>query len=693
MSAAVSNFPIIAIITFFLGAFLIALIGRLNKVLRNVLVFISVTVPLVLMCLLIKPVMTDGQIVAYWMGNWAPVSDWAIGIGIEVDALGLFFGLIVTLAAFVSALYSFTYMNRDDSLENYYTLFLMLSGALLGLTQSGDLFNIFVMIEIMTMTIVALTAFRVDYDGALEGGLKYMVVGSIGSTCLLVGIAMTYRQLHTLNLAQIASKLPGNMNAVTIAAFAFLLVGFITKASLFPFHPIEADAQTVAPASISLMISGVITKCGVYGLIRVCYNLFQNIDAPSVEILITGFGALSCFICVTMAFNQHNFKRLLAFHSISQVGYVIAAAGLGTALGLNAGLYHAMNHLLFKGLLFLCAGAVEYAAGTLDLDRLGGLSKKMPKTCALFLIGAASISGLPPFNGFASKWLIYQASFEKGISSGNFFYVAVCVICLISSVLTLASFVKVSQSVFFGQLNPEFEDTKEVPAAMRIPMWILAVLCIVTGLFPNQVMKYVTGPAANAAINVGTYIDTMLGQNTAAEYGIASQATTEIGKIGIWSPVSWLLLLLIITCAVCLVSVIEDPKKTTEEERFEYNKSKGRIAKFSRDGFKAAGKELPEAENAPAEEYDKPGHHRNPVLSGSTMTFTGERDPKYEVFFSGEMPEYSQVGGSDLFWGFKHSWRRYFSYWRKWHSGIVNDYVLYGVAALAFVLLYAVLFV
>ena len=673
MSAAVSNFPIIAIITFFLGAFLIALIGRLNKVLRNVLVFISVTVPLVLMCLLIKPVMTDGQIVAYWMGNWAPVSDWAIGIGIEVDALGLFFGLIVTLAAFVSALYSFTYMNRDDSLENYYTLFLMLSGALLGLTQSGDLFNIFVMIEIMTMTIVALTAFRVDYDGALEGGLKYMVVGSIGSTCLLVGIAMTYRQLHTLNLAQIASKLPGNMNAVTIAAFAFLLVGFITKASLFPFHPIEADAQTVAPASISLMISGVITKCGVYGLIRVCYNLFQNIDAPSVEILITGFGALSCFICVTMAFNQHNFKRLLAFHSISQVGYVIAAAGLGTALGLNAGLYHAMNHLL--------------------LDRLGGLSKKMPKTCALFLIGAASISGLPPFNGFASKWLIYQASFEKGVSSGNFYFVVICVICLISSVLTLASFVKVSQSVFFGQLNPQFENTKEVPAAMRIPMWILAILCILTGLFPDFVMKYLTGPAANAAIGVGNYIDSMLGQGTAAKVGIAAQVTTETGSYGLWSPISWMLLLLIITCAVCLVSVIEDPKKTTAEERFEYNKSKGRIAKLSRDGFKDAGRELPEAQSAPMAEYDKPGHHRNPVLSGSTMTFTGEKDPKYEVFFSGEMPEYSQVGGSDLFWGFKHTWRHYFRYWQKWHSGIVNDYVLYGVAALAFVLLYAVLFV
>ena len=329
-----------------------------------------------------------------------------------------------------------------------------------------------------------MTAFRVDYEGALEGALKYMVVGSIGSTSVLVGIAMLYSQLHTLNMAQIAATLPDHQNLVTVGAFAFLFLGFATKAFLFPFHPLAADAHAVAPASISLMISGVITKCGVYGIIRLAYILYQNINEPAVSILITGFGAVSCFICVTMAFNQHDFKRLLAFHSISQVGYVITAVGLGSMLGLSAGLYHAMNHTLFKGLLFLCAGAVQYATGSLDLGKLGGLAKKMPKTCALFLIGAASISGLPPFNGFFSKWMIYQASFEKGVDTGNFFYIVMCVVCLLSSVLTLASFVKVAQSVFFGQLSPQFENTKEVPLAMRIPMWILAVLCILTGVLP-----------------------------------------------------------------------------------------------------------------------------------------------------------------------------------------------------------------
>ena len=384
----------------------------------------------------------------------------------------LFFALIVVAAVFVSGLYSFTYMSHDDSLVNYYTLFLMLSGSVLGLVLSGDLFNIFVMVEIMTFTAVALTAFRNHCEGALEGAFKYLVVGSLGSTCLLVGIGLIYSQLHTLNLAQIAALLPGCLNPVTIAAFGFLFVGFGTKAFLFPFHPLAADAHAVAPASISLMISGVLTKCGVYGIIRLVYILYRNMDQPFVQYFVTAVGAVSMFVCVTMAFNQHNFKRLLAFHSISQVGYVITVVGLGSMLGLSAGLYHAMNHTIFKGLLFLTAGAVQHATGSLDLDSLGGLSKKMPRTTVLFLIGAASISGLPPFNGFASKWMIYQAAFEKGAATGNFFFIIVCVAALITSVLTLASFIKVAQSVFFGQLPDSCRDVKEVsPAVSPCGSW------------------------------------------------------------------------------------------------------------------------------------------------------------------------------------------------------------------------------
>lgn len=450
-----------------------------------------------------------------------------------------------------------------------------------------------------------------------------------------------------------------------------------------------------------MMISGVITKCGVYGIIRLSFTLFQNIPETSVEVLITGFGAVSCFICVTMAFQQHDFKRLLAFHSISQVGYVITAVGLGSALGLSAGLYHAMNHTFFKSLLFLCAGAVQYATGSLNLDKLGGLAKKMPNTCILFLIGAASISGLPPFNGFASKWMIYQAAFEKGTQTGNFYYVVICVVCLISSVLTLASFVKVAQSVFFGQLGPGLEDTKEVPLVMRIPMWTLAVLCILTGILPGVIQKNFTGPAAAASMNAANYIETMLGTGTAAAHGIAEPIAFEPVWIGAWSPVSWLCLLLVVTCAVCIVAVLGTPSSFIPQYRDTSSADTAETGKgllFRRFAKKASPEALSAVSSASQGTEELPAVAEGVQTisrmgkSGGTKTYTGEPDPKYEVFFSGEQAEYSQVGGSDLFWGFKHNMRRYFRAMKKWHSGITGDYVRYGIAALAFVLLYASLF-
>ena len=637
----INNFPILAIMSLFLGAFISSLVGRRNAKVRNTVVFLAMLVSLVLILALIKPVLLEGQVINYWLGNWEPVEGWAIGNSLEVDALSLFFALIVVVAVFVSGVYSFFYMSHDDSLVNYYTLFLMLSGSVLGLVLSGDLFNMFVMIEIMTFTAVALTAFRNHYEGALEGAFKYLVVGSLGSTSVLIGIALLYSQLHTLNLAQIAALLPTASSPVILIAFAFLFVGFGSKAFLFPFHPLAADAHAVAPASISLMISGVLTKCGVYGIIRLCYCLYQNMGQPFVQYFVTGVGVISMFVCVTMAFNQHNFKRLLAFHSISQVGYVITVIGLGSALGMSAGLFHAMNHTIFKGLLFLTAGAVQHATGSLDLDELGGLSKKMPGTCALFLIGAASISGLPPFNGFASKWMIYQATFQKAGETGNFFFVVVCVAALITSVLTLASFIKVAQSVFFGQLNPKFAHTREVSLGMRIPMWILAALCILPGLFPDQVQQWLLTPATQAATNASGYIDAAMGTGYAAAHGVESSLVSGFSLSGAWQPVMWLLLLISVTLAVCIVALLGGDEKATVTSE----------------------------------------------IAAETDT-----DPKYDSFFSGEASVYSQVGGSDLFWGFKHNWRHYFSFMHNWHSGVVNDYTLYGAAAMAVALVLCVIF-
>ena len=625
------HFPIYAIMVLFLGAFLIVVFGG-NRTARNILALLSITASLAFILALVKPVMWNGEIIAYWMGGRVPAGGYAIGIALEVDALSLFFALLVSVAVFVSGVYSIQYMHHDDNEREYYTLFLMLGGGVMGLVLSGDLFNMFIMVEILTFAAVALTAFRNTAKGALEAAFKYLVVGSIGSTCILVGTSMLYAQAHTLNLAQLAQVIPGNLNTATKVAFALLFVGFGTKAFIVPFHPLAADAHGAAPASISVMISGVLTKSGIYGIIRLTYFLFQTMTLGTMQFLLVFIGSLSMFICVTMALAQHDFKRLLAFHSISQIGYVLTAVGLCTALGVSAGLYHAMNHTLFKGLLFLAAGAVLHETGTTDLGKLGGLSKKMPHTTVLFLIGAFSISGIPPFNGFASKWMIYQATYQKAVESGNIGFLLVTIIALVTSVLTLASFVKVSQSVFFGQLPRELENVKEVSFGMRLAMGIFALLCVLTGLFPNLVTTYITEPAAKAVFSVAQYISAM-GFDAS---GVAAENAVSFAHVGVWEPISWLLILCIALLSVTIVAV--------------------------------------------ASKYDNVSQR-----SGDAV------DSKYELFYGGEAQAFSQVGGGDLFWGFKHNWRGYFDVMHRLHSGVVNDYALWAVVDLALVLLFSLI--
>ena len=638
MNNIVVHFPALATMVLFLGAFLVTIFGGKNRGVRIFLAMLAATCSFVMVLCVAKYVIIDGNIITYWLGNWSPVKDYAIGIGLEVDALNAFFALLVTLTTYLSGWYSIKYMSRDEGGDYYYTLYLMLSGSVLGLVLTGDIFNMFVMIEIMTFACVALTAFRNWSKGALEAAFKYLVLGSLGSTCTLSGIAILYAQAHTLNMAQLSAFLAGTLttNPNVVLAFALLIAGFGIKSYCVPFHFVAADAYQAAPASVSMLFSGMVNKAGVYGLIRICYIILQAMGLPKVQTLIVALGTISMFVGVTMALNQHDFKRLLAFHSISQIGYVLTAIGLGTAMGVAGGLYHAMNHTLFKGLLFLCAGAVYYATGTTNLNKMGGLSKKMPQTCIIFLIAAFSISGLPPFNGFVSKWTIYQAIYAKAVD-GGIGYLFVAVVALITSVLTLASFIKVTQSAFFGHSNENFKDVKEVPGIMLLPMWILAALCVVTGVCHEQVTEKLLTPAVNAVMNVTRYVDTMMGEGYAAKYMGANEVVYSADMIdagGIWNPWMWLMLFGIILVAFVLVAA---------------------LGKSSR---------------------------------GNVIDANAEVDNKHQVFYGGEVADASTVVGSDLFWGFRTNFAGYFNKLEGIHSGVVNDYATWAVCTLAVVVMY-----
>ena len=306
------HFPIYSIMVLFLGAFVVAACGsKPSKNPKNPagvrawIALIATGLSLTFLILLVKPVMLNGEIIAYWMGSRGIAGGYAIGIALEVDALSLFFALLIATAVFVSCIYSIRYMVHDNCVPQYYVLYCMLAGGVLGLVLSGDVFNMFVMVEILTFAAVALT---------------------------LTGVIMLYAQFHTLNLAQLASLIPGRMNGVTVLAFAFLYIGFSTKAFIVPFHPLAADAHGAAPASISVLISGVLTKSGIYGIVRLTYFLFQTMELGKMQFMLVFIGSVSMFVCVTMALAQHDFKRLLAYHSISQIGYVLAAIGLSTPL-------------------------------------------------------------------------------------------------------------------------------------------------------------------------------------------------------------------------------------------------------------------------------------------------------------------------------------------------------------------------
>jgi multicomponent Na+:H+ antiporter subunit D len=640
MTGYQSFLPILAIIVPFAMAFIIGFLGDKLLNMKRFLSFIATLISLICVILLIKPIVLDKLVATYWMGNWRPQDLWALGIGLEVDSLGLFVGIIIGITCVLSSIYSVKYMERDSGLEKYYVLFLLLTGSMIGFVFTGDLFNMYVMLEIMTFAAVGLTAFRSNLYKSIEAGFKYIVIGSLGSSLILIGTVLIYAQTHTLNLAQISAILhnDGLKSPITIFALALLLVGYAVKAFLVPCHTWPPDAHMAAPSSISMLLSGVMSKTGIYALLRLLYMIYQTMGLSQMEFLIVFWGTVTMVVGGTMALIQTDFKRLLAFSSVSQIGYIVTAFGIGldanssiAVVGTMGGLYHMLNHAMFKCLLFLTAGAVLHAVGTTDLNKLGGLSKKMPYTTVFFLIGAASISGIPPFNGFVSKWLVYQATYEAG-------YAPVTIVALLMSVLTLAYMVKVCQSVFFGQISENNKDVKEVPLLMKIPMAVLSIICIIAGVVPGFVSKYLIEPAADAIYNTRDYIDVMFAKGYAEK--MFNQGKIEIPSVdpvlaGYWKPESWLALFFILLIGFIIVLTIN----------------------------------LKSAKN-------------------NTLEIINEMDTKYDSFTGGEKEEFSQVGGQDLFWGLKHELKVYFDAIHKAHSGVVNDYVLWVVACLSIVTIY-----
>ena len=481
-------------------AFIIPVASFFWKKLAGIL---TVGITAVLVVLAVGRVGADDII--YAVGGWDP----PFGINLVGDALSGFFLLIIAVVSFLIAVYSITYMRRYTSGMRFYCLLMLMIAGMNGVVASGDLFNIYVFLEIASFASYALVAFGVEHE-ELEASFKYLVLGGLGSSFILFGIAFMYSITGTLNLADIGRVLEtGSSGSMVQFISALFLMGFGTKAALIPFHAWLPDAHPSAPAPISAMLSGLLIKAlGVYCIIRIFFNVFGF--QMSYSIVLITLGVLSMVIGALLAIGQNDFKRMLAYSSISQMGYIVFGIGLGTPLGIIGGLFHLLNHAFFKTLLFLCSGAVEYATGTRDLRQLGGLWKKMPVTSATCSIASLSISGIPPLGGFFSKLIIIVAAVKAYDTLGPVAYVLAGVAVFVSF-LTIVYFVKLQKMALFGALPEKLSTIREVPIAMCGVLVILAAICIAFGVLFPWFINTLVGPAQEVLLDKSAYIIKVLG--------------------------------------------------------------------------------------------------------------------------------------------------------------------------------------
>ncbi|MFH1678791.1 MAG: proton-conducting transporter membrane subunit [Candidatus Omnitrophota bacterium] len=484
-------------------AFIISLIGKFY---RRAADFLANLASLSLLALSVFALLTLNAkpltVSIYKVGGWGGIPP--VGILMVLDGLSAFMLITLNLVSFLVAVYSINYMEKYTSKYRFYTLFMLMLAGMNGVIISGDMFNLFVFLEIAAIASYALVAFGTESE-ELEASFKYAIMGSVASCFILLGIALLYSYTSSLNMADISATLAskGHSNIIVFISVLFLM-GFSLKAAVVPFHAWLPDAHPSAPAPISAMLSGVLIKTlGIYALCRVFFNVLGVSSALYLLLIILGIVSMSAG--AFLAIGQMDIKRMLAYSSISQIGYIIFALGIGTPLAILGGLFHLFNHAIFKSLLFLNSGAIEYTTKTRDLNQMGGLNKSLPVTGYTSLVGSMSISGIPPLSGFWSKLIIIIAAIQAN-------YFGFAIIAVLVSILTLAYYLKLQRYAFFGELNKKWERIKEVPFSMKLSMVLLSLICLIGGavLIP-QLSQWFLKPAVDVLLAGKEYAKIVLG--------------------------------------------------------------------------------------------------------------------------------------------------------------------------------------
>ncbi len=436
------------------------------------------------------------------------------GLKLRVDPLSAIFLLIVTVVTLGGTLYSVRYMEhyRQEGVAGFYPLLLLSMASMIGVLASTDLLCFLVFWELMTLTSYFLVTYERDSAASQRAGLKYFIITHGATLCMVAGALLLWRISGSFHFDSVRETLAGLLQTQPFEAHLITLlffVGFATKAGFLPMGSWLPDAHPVAPSGMSAVLSGALVKLGIYGLLRLfCSFLLPSPSLGWWGIAVALIGTISLFVGTLAGLGETDIKRLMAFSTIGQIGYIGLGIGTGiyclatspllASISLAGTILHSVNHACFKSCLFLDAGSVLYRTGTRDMDKLSGLAGSMPYTAGATTIASLSIAGVPPLNGFTSKWLIVCGCILTGLHFPLFLVLGL--MALFISIATLATYVKVLGGVFFGKPDGGVV-REEVPASMLVPQAVLASLCILLGLFPQVALRFI-GPAVEGLTHI-----------------------------------------------------------------------------------------------------------------------------------------------------------------------------------------------
>ena len=410
----------------------------------------------------------EGGAIFYHLGNWAP----PLGIEYRVDLLNAYVLVIVSAIGAVVMPFGFGTPEpglRDGQHHLYYAAFLLCLTGLLGITITGDAFNVFVFLEVSSLAAYTLISLG-QHRRALTAGFSYLIMGSIGGTFILVAIGMIYMMTGTLNMADMAERLPAVLGTRTIwMALAFLMIGVSIKLAVFPLHQWLPNAYSYAPPVVSAFLAATATKVSYYVLVRAIFTLFGAafvFETMGMQRLLMPLALLAMFLGSIAAIYQEDLKRVLAYSSIAQIGYMTLGLSFANEDGLTGGLVHLFNHALMKGGLFLVVAGIVYKLGSSAIGDLRGIGRKMPVTMAAFVIGGLSLIGVPGTVGFISKWYLVLAALDSGS------YVVAFMI-LASSLLAVVYVWRIVEVMYFQGDGESREGLSDPPLSMLIPTWVL----------------------------------------------------------------------------------------------------------------------------------------------------------------------------------------------------------------------------